>query len=458
MEIEAILTRRRSENCLASYEPYEKQQEFHNLGLRHRERLLRAGNQCGKTMCGAAEVSYHATGDYPTWWQGWRCTRPNRGWIGGPSGTAVREGTQTVLLGLPGAWGTGMIPKSAILDVKMARGAVDVVDTVAIKHAAGASRITFKTYEQGREKWQAATLDWVWFDEEPPEDIYMEGLTRISATKGRTFITFTPLLGFSQVILRFLREPSADRSDTVMTIDDAKHIPAAEREKIIASYRPHEREARTRGTPLPGSGLVFPVPREMLEWDSVPIPRHWARIGGLDFGWDHPTAAVRLVHDRDADCVYVTHTHRAREMRARDHVAALVEWGRELRWAWPHDGLQHDKESGTRLHLAYVKYGLKMLPDRATFDGDGDAGVEAGIEQMLDRMMTNRLKVARHLTDWWDEFATYHRKDGKVIKERDDLMAATRYALMMLRFARPEMAAVDAYEPRRERARSWMAA
>src|SRR6476659_2408784 len=57
---------------------------------------------------------------------------------------------------------------------------------------------------------------------------------------------------------------------------------------------------------------------------------------------------------------------------------------------------------------------------------------------MLDRMQTGRFKVFKHLNDWWEEFRLYHRKDGKVVKEGDDLMAATRYALMMLRYARTE--------------------
>ena len=54
---------------------------------------------------------------------------------------------------------------------------------------------------------------------------------------------------------------------------------------------------------------------------------------------------------------------------------------------------------------------------------------------MLDRMHTGRLKVFSHLTEWFEEFRLYHRKDGKVVKEMDDLMSATRYALMMIRFA-----------------------
>ena len=54
---------------------------------------------------------------------------------------------------------------------------------------------------------------------------------------------------------------------------------------------------------------------------------------------------------------------------------------------------------------------------------------------MLDRMQTGRFKVFSNLSDWFEEFRMYHRKDGKVVKERDDLLSATRYALMMKRKA-----------------------
>ena len=65
-------------------------------------------------------------------------------------------------------------------------------------------------------------------------------------------------------------------------------------------------------------------------------------------------------------------------------------------------------------------------------------GVEAGLMEMLGRMQTGRFKVFAHLNDWFEEFRLYHRKDGKVVKEFDDLMSATRYALMMLRYANTE--------------------
>ena len=75
-----------------------------------------------------------------------------------------------------------------------------------------------------------------------------------------------------------------------------------------------------------------------------------------------------------------------------------------------------------------------MLMDHAQFE-DGSVSVEAGLMAMLSRMQSGQFKVFDHLNDWWDEFRLYHRKDGKVVKEGDDLMSATRYAVMMLRFA-----------------------
>lgn len=454
--------KRQSENRLASYNPYTKQREFHEAGLTHRERLLRAGNQLGKTYSGAAEMAYHLTGDYPAWWQGRRFTQAIAAWAGGPSAVAVRDTQQRLLLGPPGAIGTGMVPKAAIIDYKAARGTPDAIETVRVRTVTGGvSRLTFKSYEQGREKWQGETLQCVWLDEEPDLAIYTEALSRTNATRGMLYMTFTPLLGVSDVVMRFLKETSPDRSDTVMTIEDAEHITPEDRQRIIDSYPAHEREARTRGIPILGSGRVFPFPRSMLECEPFPIPRHWGRLGGLDFGWDHPTAAVRIAHDRDADVLYITDAYRVRQESVAVHAAALRSWGADMPWAWPHDALQHDKGSGEQLKALYEKHGLKMIYERAQFEGERGHGVEAGVAEMLDRMQTNRLKVFSHLNDWFDEFELYHRTDGKLVKERDDLMSATRYAMMMLRHAKtgPEQKINDPYaRNRRSRSSNWMAA
>jgi hypothetical protein len=103
--------------------------------------------------------------------------------------------------------------------------------------------------------------------------------------------------------------------------------------------------------------------------------------------------------------------------------------------AWPHDGLQTEKGGGETLAAQYKRQGLRMLSTQAKFE-DGGNSVEAGVLQMLERMQTGRLKVAAHLSDWFEEFRMYHRKDGRIVKEQDDLLSATRYALMMIKQAR----------------------
>src|SRR4030095_10190932 len=86
----------------------------------------------------------------------------------------------------------------------------DALDSVVVRWGGGGdvqmgeSVLSFKSYEKGREKWQGETLDGVWFDEEPPLDIYCEGRTRTVAKSGIVIVTFTPLQGMSEVVKLFL--------------------------------------------------------------------------------------------------------------------------------------------------------------------------------------------------------------------------------------------------------------
>ena len=440
--LETEWSKRQNERRLTSYQPYPKQAEFHAAGRVHRERLLMAANQVGKTLAAGFELAMHVTGQYPDWWVGRRWDRPIVGWAAGVTGESTRDNPQRILLGRPGAWGTGAVPKQSLVSTSSSRGLADAVDTISVRHMSGElSSIQLKSYEKGREKWQGETLDFVWFDEEPPEDIYTEGLTRTNATGGMTLITFTPLLGMSAVVSRFLLQESPDKSVTRMTIDDAPHFTPEQRQQIIASYHAWELKARTQGIPQLGSGLVFQVDPAEITCDPFPIPSHWPRIAGLDFGWDHPSAGVQCAWDRDSDKFYVLTEHRAREQTPMLFAGAVKPWGAWIPWSWPHDGLQHDKGSGDQLAAQYRAQGLNMLGVRATFE-DGTNGVEAGIADMLDRMLTGRFQVFSTCKQWFEEFSLYHRKDGLIVKERDDLISASRYALMMKRHAKVQFEAV----------------
>jgi phage terminase large subunit-like protein len=248
-----------AENALAYYRPYQKQEQFHAAGATYRERLLMAANQSGKTLAGGMEAAAHATGRYPNNWKGYRFDGPNIGWTASVTGETVRDTVQRTLIGRAGQEGTGSMPKECIVDMLPSRGVPELLDIIRVRHLSGCvSTIGLKSYEKGREKWQGETLDWVWFDGEPPPDVYSEGLTRTNVGNKPVWMTFTPLLGMSETVRRFLLDKSPDRHVTTMVIDDAQTSPQ-ERERIIASYRAHEREARTKGVPTLGSGRVFPV-------------------------------------------------------------------------------------------------------------------------------------------------------------------------------------------------------
>src|SRR4030095_2704163 len=103
--------RRIVDNMRAHYQRYRKQAAFHAAGATHRERLLMAANQSGKTLAGGMEAALHATGRYPDDWKGYRFDGPNIGWAAGVTGETVRDTVQRTLIGRTGQEGTGTIPK-----------------------------------------------------------------------------------------------------------------------------------------------------------------------------------------------------------------------------------------------------------------------------------------------------------------------------------------------------------
>ena len=357
----------------------------------------------------------------------------------------VRDIAQTYMLGERDQWGTGTIPSSAFADTPtMSRAFPGLVDSVKIRHASGGlSSISFKAYQQGRKFWVGKSVDWIWLDEEPEMEIYGEALARLTATGGMMFMTMTPLLGMSDVVEQFYPEPdSPDRGMVQMGIDDAQHITPEERSKVIAGYQPHEREARTEGTPLLGSGKVFDFVRSQVSCEPFKVPHYWPKLNGIDFGYgDHPTGMVQIAWDRDKNCVYVTAEAKDPRPIPAVHASTMKAWGKEVRIAWPHDGHKQWGDS-----LPYVgKYrteGLRMLRTHATFP-TGGMSTEAGITEMYNRFSEGRLKVFDNLSSFWNEYGSYHRKDGLLVKRKDDLLCAVRNALMMLRFARVEQPPVS---------------
>jgi phage terminase large subunit-like protein len=444
--------RRIERNQMKYFDPYPWQKRFYASGLDNMQRLLMAANQVGKTKGASFEFAFHVTGRYPEWWEGRRLDC-KRAWALGHSGEQMRDNIQLQLFGevctingKRGVSGTGSIPFDCIDQdsIIWSQHTKNLIKDISIKHKSGRrTTVSLKSYTQGQDVMMGPVIDLIWIDEEPiDQEIYPQALIRTTNGDnhrgGLTMMTFTPENGMTPLVTQFMNDRQKGQDLINVTWEDAPHITDEVRKQLLSSIPPHQRDMRTKGIPLLGSGQIFPINEDLIKVTPFRIPDHWKRIVGIDFGWDHPTAVVWMAIDPDTQKYYVYDCTKASERVIRDW--AMVITGRQPDWipvAWPHDGLQHDKNAGVAIAQQYADEGVNMLDERATFP-DGTNSVEAGIYQLLNLMTTGRFFVFSHLSEWFDEFRMYHRDKGKIVKLLDDLMSATRYAYMMERHAEAE--------------------
>lgn len=193
---------------------YEKHMEFFAAGKTHTERLFMAANRIGKTVGGSYEATAHSTGLYPEWWPGRKFSYPTHGWAAGDTNETTRDIIQKELFGevtyknnKKTFDGSGMIPPDHIGPCTWKQGVANLADVVKVRHVTGGwSTIGLKSFDQGRRVFQGTAKDWIWLDEECPVDVYGECLIRLMTTRGLLLVTFTPLLGMSEVVLSFMPE------------------------------------------------------------------------------------------------------------------------------------------------------------------------------------------------------------------------------------------------------------
>lgn len=441
VELLALLeaeARDRSRNRIATIFPdagplrrdlYPKHVAFMAAGATHRERAMMAGNRVGKSLTAAYELTCHATGQYPAWWQGKRFAGPITAWAAGESVRDVRDSAQRLLLGDVGAHGTGLIPGDLIARTTARPGTPDAVDTIHVRHVSGGiSTVVFKTYEAGREAFQAATVHAVWCDEEPPLSVYVEALMRTATVDGITICTFTPLKGLSETAMRFLPDGRASSASaagphvTFIEWDDVPHLSEAAKAELLAGIPPHQRDARSKGIPAIGSGAIYPIAEADIVVEPFDLPPYWPRAYGLDVGWNR-TAAVWGAHDRETDTLYLFSEHYRGEAEPAVHASAIRARGAWMTGAIDPASRGRQQADGEQLLNKYRGLGLNLVL--------ANNGVEAGLFDVWQRLTTGRLKVFGTLQNWLREFRIYRRDEkGKVVKADDHLMDATRYLVM----------------------------
>jgi len=426
---------------------YDWQREFVAATANYYESCLCAANQIGKTYTGTTIDAMHLLGDYPDDWEGHRFEFAPMCWALGYSMEKTRDLLQTALFGkmVGGEFEGGLVPRERIVSRESAAGTANAMRTVTVKHSSGSlATIQFWSYSQGQHAIMGDIVDWFHIDEEPKDqNIRPQVLTRTingdNKRGGRGIYTFTPENGRTSLVVQFMDTPSSAQFFMQKGWDDAPHMSAEKRERLLAQYPAHQRDMRTKGIPMLGHGRIYDLGENFITCEPFAIPDHWFVINGMDFGYDHPQAHIKLIEDRDNGDFYVVNAYKASQVSANDAWGSVRSWAEDIPTAWPQDGLQHEKARDASLQLRnhYQIAGFNLLHNHATWP-DGGNSVETGIFEINDLMRKGKFKIFIGLRQVLDEVLQYHRdENGKISKTMDDLLDAIRYAYMMRRYAVP---------------------
>lgn len=424
---------------------YTKHVNFFKSGSTHHQRLFMAANRVGKTLGMGCELVYHLTGEYPHWWEGKRFTTNSEWWVCGVTARDVKVVLQDLLIGKVNEFGEGLVPYD-LLDfdtIKDAQRIDTPINAFRVKHKPTGtwSTVEFKTYEQGRQSFQGTARS-IWLDEECPQDIYAECLTRTATGDNILVMTFTPLKGPTPLIKDYIGDktiaeltdgPIDDHRYVVQCgWDDVPHLDERVKQSLLASYPPHMRDARSKGIPALGSGVIYPVPTSDYLIDPFEIPKHWKRNYGMDVG--NKTAAVWIAHDPESNISYVYSDYYKERSEPSIHAAAIKARGEWIPGAIDPASRGRSQIDGRALMDMYSDLGLKLKP--------AINAVEAGLYECWEALSTGRIKVFKGCNQFMREIASYMRDEkGNVVKSGDHVMDAFRYAYMTRDIAKNQQSA-----------------
>jgi len=414
-----------------------------------REVLLSGMNQGGKSTVLCGMLSYHLTGLYPEWWEGVRFDKPPVVAIAGETALTTRDLIANRILGEPNARGTGMIPKDCLVEISPARGGlVDQVESFLVQwhdhqgRPAGHSKCYVFAYSKGWERVQGYRLDLVAIDEEPDFKVYDELSARLNASRGYFRLAMTPLHGQTDLFMHFAEhDNNGQRGIVYYDITQATHWDEEHRKEVLEKYSNHPyAEARLRGLPIAGEGLIYPVPDERITVEDFLVPSEWKGIIGLDFPHTIGSfAAVRLAIDETSDTYYLIDSYKSKgdPVALNAHRVAAMG-GKVLPVAWPHDGGRVTGD-GSTVAGQYRDMGLNMIHESASMidiAGKKTRTVWGVIEEIYERMMDGRFKVFASQLEFFREKTLYRHEEGKIVKNIEDhIIDAMHKAVMHARFA-----------------------
>ena len=432
--LESCLEKKKRANLIDRYNKekvHKKQMEFHKCNRRNR--WVFGGNRSGKTECGAVEAVWLARGIHPF--------KENKagveGWVVSLSSQVQRDvAQQKILQYLKPEW---------IVDVVMLSGRKDVpengvIDYIVIKNVFGSySRIGFKSCDQGREKFQGTSLDFVWFDEEPPYDIYLECRMRVLDRKGQIFATMTPLKGLSWVYNTIYLNPANDKEIWTIQMEwaDNPYLNEEEIEFMSSILSKDELESRRYGKFLSNGGMVYsefdPLVHVIEPFD---VPKDWFDTISIDPGLHNPLSAHWYAVDYDGN-IYVIAEHYFSNKTVEWHADKIREKCIKLGWKQRNgfidaliDSAANQKTLASEKSVAELFYDNKINVNTKV-NKDLFAGISRVKSYLKNIKGEARLKIFSTCTNLIREIKGYFWGNADTpIKKDDHALDELRYYIM----------------------------
>ena len=414
---------------------HQKQIEFHKA--KQKNRWVFGGNRTGKTECGAVETVWLLRGIHPYK----QNKKDMMGWAVSLSTQVQRDVAQSKIL--------SYLNPSWIADIVMLSGKKDspssgVNDKIYIKKVfGGISVLGFKSCDQSREKFQGTSLDFVWFDEEPPYDIYLECKMRVLDRCGEIFGTMTPLKGLTWVYDEIYLNKKNDKEVWYENISwqDNPFLNQKEIEKLMSEMSKDELDARCNGKFTFYGGLVysnFDENQNVVE--PFEIPKELYDGISIDPGFRNALSCHFYARDTDGN-VFVIAEHYAANLTIEEHSKAILDIANRLDWPRDYDGklcalidsagLQKTLASQKSVVDLFFENGIKTNPN---VKKELLPGIQKVKKYICDLAGDRRLFIFRNCPNMIREIKGYFWGDDDIpIKKDDHSLDELRYYIMSIR-------------------------
>lgn len=405
------------------YRPHESQEQFHKDSAKGK--LYIGGNRSGKTVGGCTEAVWRLRGIHP-----YRQDLPPPPIRGRACSLDLIDGLGKIMLPEFVRW----IPPSDLINGSWEDSYNRSERTLTLTNG---SFCEFLTYEQEKTKHAGTSRHFVWFDEEPPEEIFDENQLRLVDTAGDWWITVTPIHGMTYLYDRFYSPIMEDGVE----IENVKifqvssyqnpHISRSIIESVTSGMSEADRQARLHGKFVAVSGLIYPEFDERLHTIDPIDPKKFRNnlvILAMDHGLRNPTAWLWFAIDSDGNVIQFNE-HVAAEMAIEDHARIVhnfnIEHGLNIAYAIGDPAITQRTGINVNLQSVQQEYALHGIP---IIGGNNQYNI--GIDRVHWYLQNNRIRITKNCQHTIREFRGYRwatYASSKVARTKDQLEKPNKY-------------------------------